>query len=126
MASKVSFDKVFAALKPVLTPYAARLSVKEEKPGHYYLETKTAVYKGHPMMFAALRTGKAYVSFHLLPLYMNPKLKATISPELKKRMQGKACFNFTSVDPSHLAELKKLTKAAFDEFKTWPQKFGKS
>ena len=125
MANKEPFDKVFAALKPVLTPYAARLSVKDDKPGHYYLETKTAVYKGHPMMFAALRTGKAYVSLHLLPLYMNPKLKATISPELKKRMQGKACFNFTSVDPSHLAELKKLTKAGFEEFKTWPQKFGK-
>jgi len=125
MANKEPFDKVFAALKPVLTPYAARLSVKDDKPGHYYLETKTAVYKGHPMMFAALRTGKAYVSLHLLPLYMNPKLKATISPELKKRMQGKACFNFTSVDPSHIAELKKLTKVGFEEFKTWPQKFGK-
>ena len=126
MADKESFQEVFAALKPILTPYAKRLAVKDDKPDHYYLETKTAVYKGRPMMFAAIRTGKAYVSFHLLPLYMNPKLKSTISPELRKRMQGKACFNFTKVEPSHIAELKKLTKAGFDEFKKWPAQFGSS
>ena len=54
-----------------------------------------------------------------MPIYMNPKLQAAISPDLKKRMQGKSCFNFTSVDQGHIAELKKLTKAGFDEFKTW-------
>ena len=115
----MSFDEVFAALKPVLTPYAGCLSVRE-KPGEYHLETKTAMYKGRPMMFAAVRTGKASVSFHLMPIYMNPKLQASISSELKKRMQGKSCFNFTKVEPSHIAELKKLTKAGFEQFKNWP------
>jgi len=126
MADKDSFQEVFAALKPILTPYARRLAVKDDKPGHYYLETKTAVYKGRPFMFAAIRTGKAYVSFHLLPIYMNPKLKFTISPGLQKRMQGKACFNFTKVEPSHIAELKKLTKAGFEQFKDWPTQFASS
>jgi hypothetical protein len=115
----MSFDEVFAALKPVLTPYAGRLSVRE-KPGEYHLETKTAMYKSRPMMFAAVRTGKASVNFHLMPIYMNPKLQASISSELKKRMQGKSCFNFTKVEPSHIAELKKLTKAGFEQFKNWP------
>jgi hypothetical protein len=126
MAGQESFQKVFAALKPILTPYARRLAVKDDKPGHYYLETKTAVYKGRPMMFAAIRMGKAYVSFHLLPLYMNPKLKATISPGLQKRMQGKACFNFKEVDAGHIAELKQLTKAGFEQFKNWPAQFASS
>jgi hypothetical protein len=126
MPGQESFQKVFAALKPILTPYARRLAVKDDKPGHYYLETKTAVYKGRPMMFAAIRMGKAYVSFHLLPLYMNPKLKATISPGLQKRMQGKACFNFKEVDAGHIAELKQLTKAGFEQFKNWPAQFASS
>jgi hypothetical protein len=39
-------------------------------------------------------------------------------------MQGKSCFNFTHADPSHIAELKKLAKAGFEEFKSWGQKFG--
>jgi len=124
MAGKESFQEIFDALKPVFEEYAGRLAIQVDKPGEYYLETKTAVRKGQHFQFGGVKIGKAYVSFHLMPLYMNPKLQATISPELKKRMQGKSCFNFTSLDQSHIAELKKLTKAGFEEFKTWGQKFG--
>jgi hypothetical protein len=119
-----SFQKIFDALKPVFEEYAGRLAIQVDKPGEYYLETKTAMRKGQRLQFGGVKIGKAYVSFHLMPIYMNPKLQSTISPELKKRMQGKSCFNFTSVEPSHIAELKKLTKAGFDEFKSWGQKFG--
>ena len=124
VADKESFQEIFNALKPVLEEYAGRLAIQVDKPGQYYLETKTAMRKGQRFQFGGVKIGKAYVSFHLMPIYMNPKLQAAISPELKKRMQGKSCFNFTSIDPSHITELKKLTKAAFDEFKTWGQKFG--
>ena len=124
MADKKSFQEIFDALKSVFEPYAGRLAIQVDKPGEYYLETKTAMRKGQHFQFGGVKIGKAYVSFHLMPLYMNPKLQATISRELKKRMQGKSCFNFTSVDPKHIAELKKLTKAGFEEFKTWGQKFG--
>jgi len=123
MADKKSFQEIFEALKPVFEEYAGRLAIQVDKPGEYYLETKTAMRKGQHFQFGGVRIGKAYVSFHLMPIYMNPKLQAAISPKLKKRMQGKSCFNFTSVDPSHIAELKKLTKAGFDEFKSWGQKF---
>jgi len=123
-----SFQEVFDTLKPVFEEYAGRLAIQVDKPGQYYLETKTAAasgpYKGRRLQFGGVKIGKAYVSFHLMPIYMNPKLQATISPELKKRMQGKSCFNFTRVDPRHVSELTKLTKAGFEELKTWPQKFG--
>jgi hypothetical protein len=128
MAGQESFQEIFDALKPVFEEYAGRLAIQADKPGQYYLETKAAApsgpYKGRRLQFGGVKIGKAYVSFHLMPIYMNPKLQATISPDLKKRMQGKSCFNFTSVDPGHIAELKKLTKAGFEEFKTWGQKFG--
>jgi hypothetical protein len=124
MTGQESFQQVFDALKPVFEEYAGRLAIQVDKPGEYYLETKTAMRKGQRLQFGGVKIGKAYVSFHLMPMYMNPKLRATISPELKKRMQGKSCFNFTRVNPSHIAELKKLTKAGFEEFRTWPQKFG--
>jgi len=124
MAAKGSFQDIFDALKPVFEEYAGRLAIQVDKPGQYYLETKTAMRKGQRFQFGGVKIGKAYVSFHLMPLYMNPKLQAAISPELKRRMQGKSCFNFTHVDPSHIAELKKLAKAGFEEFQTWGQKFG--
>jgi len=124
MAATGSFQDIFDALKPVFEEYAGRLAIQVDKPGQYYLETKTAMRKGQRFQFGGVKIGKAYVSFHLMPLYMNPKLQAAISPELKRRMQGKSCFNFTHVDPSHIAELKKLAKAGFEEFQTWGEKFG--
>ena len=123
MAAKESFEEIFAALKPILEKYADRLAVQTDKPGEYFLETKTAIRKGQRLQFGGVKIGKAYVSFHLMPIYMNPKLQAAISPELKKRMQGKSCFNFTNVEPEQIAELKKLAAAGFEEFKSWPARF---
>jgi hypothetical protein len=40
-------------------------------------------------------------------------LLVKISPALKKRMQGKSCFNFTSPDPVLFRELGKLTSKGF-------------
>ena len=68
------------------------------------------------IFFAAVRIGKAYVSFHLMPVYACPDLLKDLSPELKKRMQGKSCFNFNRVDDQLFRELKKLTRSGFDKF----------
>ena len=124
MADTEAFQQIFEALKPIFEQYAAKLAVQVDQPDQYFLETKTAVRQGRRMQFGGVKIGKAYVSFHLMPVYMNPKLQAAIPPELKKRMQGESCFNFTRVDPSHIAELKKLTEVGYEEFKTWPEKFG--
>ena len=123
MAAKESFQEVFAALKPIFEKYAGRLAVQVNEPDQYFLETKTAIRKGQRLQFGGVKIGKAYVSFHLMPIYMNPKLHATISPELKKRMQGKSCFNFTQVEPEQIAELKRLAAVGFEEFQTWPARF---
>ena len=73
------------------------------------------------MWFGAVKLGKAYVSFHLMPLYMSPALEKEISPTLKKRMQGKTCFNFKTVPHQELlADLQKLTAACAA---AWDQQF---
>lgn len=116
------FQPVFAALKPVLAKYAKHLSVKTDKGAEYSLNTKVASpfpqHKGHPMWFGAVKMGKAYVSYHLMPLYMNPALEGAIEPALKKRMQGKTCFNFkTAPDADTLAALDKLTGQALEHWR---------
>lgn len=118
------FEAAFDALKPVLRKYVKHLSVKADTPTEYTVVTKSASpfpqHKGQPMYFGSVRLGKAYVSFHLIPLYMNPALTKTISAELKKRMQGKTCFNFkTKPEPGLMADLKRLTDAGF---KQWREK----
>ena len=63
-----------------------------------------------------MRRGKRYVSFYLMSVYACPDLLEGMSPELKKRMQGKSCFNFKDVDEKLFKELAKLTKAGAARF----------
>jgi hypothetical protein len=104
------FAAVFTALRALLLPYSGRFRVAQDTAAYFYLETTEAIYKRRPLMFAAVRAGKAYVSYHLMPLYMNPVMQKRLSPALKRRMQGKSCFNFTRVDEELFAELATLTK----------------
>lgn len=119
------FDEVFAKLKQVFRRHLDRLSVQSDSATEYTLVGRKPSpfpqHKGHPMFFSSVRLGKAYVSFHLLPLYMNESLSRTISPALRKRMQGKACFNFkTPPDAALLADLERLTR---DGFRTFDAKY---
>ena len=116
-APAADFAASFRQLKAILEPYGEKLRVAHNKSGYYYLETHDKPYRGRAIMFAAVRTGKAYVSFHLFPLYTCPEMNASISPALKERMQGKTCFNFTAPDAPLFAELKKLTAEGFKLFK---------
>jgi hypothetical protein len=115
------FTAVFAALKPMLRKYADRMAVKADTGIEYTLVTKSPSpfpqHKGQPLHFGSVRVGKAYVSFHLMPIYMSPVLTKSISPALKKRMQGKSCFNFkTEPEPELVADLIRLTGAAFKDW----------
>jgi hypothetical protein len=112
-------SSVFAVLKTVLARQASRLVIQKDGPREYTLVTKSPSpfpqHKGQPMWFGAVKIGKSYVSYHLMPLYMNPTLTNTMTPALKKRMQGKSCFNFkTAPDPTTLGELERLTTTAVD------------
>jgi hypothetical protein len=120
--AKPDFAAVFGALrKQVLEPFLGDIRVQTDKPGNYHTEIPGMFHRGKPLYFAGLRTGKNYVSFHLLPVYGAPELLKGMSPALKKRMQGKACFNFSTVDEACFAELGRLTAAGLKLFKS--QKF---
>jgi hypothetical protein len=117
---------IFADLKSVLADYSDRLVVKVDTPIEYTLVTKSASpfpqHKGNPMFFASVRAGKAYASFHLMPLYMSPAVAKSVTPALKKRMQGKTCFNFkTNPAPELIADLKNVVEAGLQEWagKKW-------
>jgi hypothetical protein len=103
----------------MLAKYAKYLSVKMDTPRNYVLASRSASpfpqHKGQPLDFAYIRIGKAYVSFHLMALYLAP---IPMSPALKKRMHGKTCFNFESVPaPALLDDLKRLTEAGFNQWR---------
>jgi len=116
MPDKKDFDKVFAKLKAIFKPYAKKMVVVHDTPSHYYLDTRYIMKNKKPLCFGAVRLGKNYVSFYLMSVYASPDLLKAMSPELKKRMQGKSCFNFKEVDEKLFQELNQLTKAGATRF----------
>jgi hypothetical protein len=107
-AAEPNFAAVFASLRKLLGPFLGEIQVQTDKPGNYHTEIPTILHRGKPLYFAGVRTNKNYVSFHLLYMYYHPAAKKALSPVLKKRMQGKACFNFTAVDEDCFTELGRL------------------
>lgn len=108
---------VFAELRSIMAPHAAKLDVKKDDAAELYVDTKHLQKNKKPLFFGAVQLKKSFVSYHLMPVYLQPELLAGISPGLKARMQGKSCFNFTSVDKPLFKELSALTKAGFASFK---------
>jgi hypothetical protein len=93
------FKKTFDTLRALLKPYERYFTVVADKPDTYYLATKTAkTVSGAAIWFGGVQIRKNYV----------------ITPSLRKRMQGKSCFNFTAIEPAHVKGLKALTKKGFD------------
>jgi len=116
MPNKNDFNQVFAKLKSILQPYVKKMDVAQDSQTYYLLNTRYIMKNKQPLCFGGVRLGKAYVSFYLMSVYASPDMLKTMSPELKKRMQGKSCFNFKEVDESLFKELAKLTKAGAARF----------
>jgi len=115
---KPPLDETFVLLREILAAHAHRLVVLADKPGDYQVGSPTMKDRiGRPLYFAGVKTGKNYVSYHVMPLYMKPDLLKVVPPALKKRMQGKACFNFTAIDDEQLKELAAVTKAGIAVFR---------
>jgi hypothetical protein len=111
------FADVFSALRGILERHAGKLTVKEDTATSYCLEGGVHPTHKQPFPIAWVSAGKAYVSFHHMGIFARPDLLKGASNELKARMQGKSCFNFTSVDQELFDELDKLTVRAFETFR---------
>ena len=110
------FTTVHDRLKRILEPYRDRLTVTVNGAGGMAVEVPGL--EGKPWGYVAgTRLGQSYVSYYLMPVYGDPALLEGISPDLKRRMQGKACFNFTRVDEPLMLELEALTAAGVDRYR---------
>ena len=99
---------VFARLRALLADDPTPLAVVTDEPEHFYANTTQTDAKGRPVFWGSVKVSKTKVLFHLMPVYCYPELLDDASPTLKKRMQGKSCFNFTKVDEALFAELATL------------------
>jgi len=116
MPGKADFTEVFEQLKSIFKPYAKKMDVSQDNDQCYMLDTRYIMKNKQPLCFGGVRLGKNYVSFYLMSVYASPDLLKNMSPELRKRMQGKSCFNFKEVDKQLFGELKALTKDGAAKF----------
>jgi hypothetical protein len=109
-----AFPTVHARLRSMLEPYAPPLYVTADGPTGYGLDMAPEGERDPSTWFAGTRIWVRYVSYYLMPVYVEPSLLDGMSPELRRRMQGKCCFNFTKVDDALFAELEDLTRAGYE------------
>jgi hypothetical protein len=117
MPPQNDFPIVFEQLKNILQPYARNLTITADTSKGYSLDGPYSEKWKKVIFFGAAQIQKNYVSFYLMPVYMYPELLKDISPELKKHMQGKSCFNFRKVEPELFKELADLTRKGVEKFK---------
>lgn len=116
-ASSNQFSKIAAELRSILQPYEKDLTLVSSDSNEYSLNTSHILPNKKPLFFASVQPRKNYVSFYLMPVYVFPELLNGISDALRKRMQGKSCFNFKKSDPALMAELAALTRAGYERYK---------
>jgi hypothetical protein len=59
---------VFAELRKVMAPYAAKLQATRDDEQELYVDTKHIQKNKKPLFFGAVQLKKSYVSFHLMPV----------------------------------------------------------
>jgi hypothetical protein len=125
LRAKPSSDTVFTRLRAILEMHADRFSITADTNDRYCLEANVGPatlrawggkVKRPQIPVAWVETGKSYVSFHLMAI--DPALRGEMSPALAKRMQGKTCFNFTTVDDALFRELEHLTARGLAAFES--------
>ena len=118
MRMTTPFQPVFARLRQVLQKHSGTFRVAHDTAEHFSLDAAVGpatlrAWRGKQrsptIPVAWVQVGKSYVSYHLMGVSGNPKLLEECSAELRARMQGKSCFNFTEIDESLIKELDRLT-----------------
>ena len=110
------FAGAFAALRRILEKNSTGMVVQADTPTEFTIVTRAIGPNRKPLWFGAVLSKKSAVTYHLMPLYYNVKLKASIAPELLARMQGKTCFNFQRPDPDLFAGLDALTRLGREQW----------
>src|SRR5215469_11730434 len=104
---------VFDQLRELMLRSAPQMAVIRDEPGLLELQAGWDHPKqpGMKVQFGKVQLGRAYVGFHLMPLYMNTRLDGLLTAPLARRRHGKSCFNFKAADPEAFEALETLTQA---------------
>lgn len=100
-------------LRGILKKYEKRCIVDTDAEAEYHLNFKPDTPNTKSSFFAGTGVNKQTISFYLMPVFVNAKLRGSLSPLLKKHLSGKCCFRFRKSDVIPYDELAALTERGF-------------
>lgn len=115
-----NLKEIFSKIKEILKTHSNDFYItdryinskaKSEKPAyHLYGKKEVNLFGKVPQKtyIAGVIQQKNYVSFYFSPIYSHPDEFEDITPELKKFLKGKSCFNINEVDSNLLDEIDSL------------------
>lgn len=108
---------LFAEVKRLLMPYAARLTARRDEPGYFDLwSEKEVVVSGRrraEVFFAGAIVQKSFVGFYFMPLYADDDLSRGFGPELLATLKGKSCFHLKRMTPELRAQIEAALAAGW-------------
>lgn len=122
-------DKIFFEIKNILEKNSETFfakdqyigsQAKQQKPAYHLYGSKDVSLFGkkpQPTYIAGVIQQKNYVSFYFSPIYSHPDLFSNISPDLRKVLKGKSCFNIKKTNPQLLKEIETILKEGINKYK---------
>ena len=122
-------ENIFIKMKEILennsgnflkTSETLGTQAKQKKPGfHLYGNKEISLFGKKPKKtyIAGTIQQKNYVSFYLTAIYSHSDLFKNISPDLKKYLKGKSCFNFNKLTQDILQEIEDVLKLGINKYK---------
>lgn len=104
---------LFEELKEIFLSVEDHLRVIRDECGHFAVDSKRP-YTAKSPYFGGVRSGRRYTAFYLMPMYVFKQLADDLSPQLRERMHGEACFNFVESDQKLFNELRALVRGSVD------------
>jgi hypothetical protein len=96
--------ETFEALKALLVAHSEGLRITRDGalgPGSIVVGPKSSARPWRDF-FAAVREGKSDTALHFMPIYSHPDSFEDLPPSLRKKLTGKSCFHFKTVDAETL------------------------
>lgn len=122
-------EEIYRKLKQIIennaedlnkTPEIIGSKAKDKKPSiHLYGKKEVSLFnkKPQPTYIGGIIKQKHYVSFYLSAVYSHPDLISELSPELKKFMKGKSCFNLPRITDELIADIDRALKMGIKKYR---------
>lgn len=114
-STETSFNEFIAALPAERQQPAVQVwqLVREAVPVGYteHISPKYLEFRAGEQMCIGLANQKAYLSLHLVPMYLMPALQERLAAAAPKLKMGKGCVNFKQVEELPLETLANVIAA---------------